>query len=302
MLGIGLGGFASGFGKGYGLGKQIKADWDAGKQKEGVTEALESGKTEYAAGVEAGTDTPNDPNGILRYAMPKIVGQFAKAGDVDSIQKANEWVKSDQAKQGTSFFAAGMLKGQNGDIGGAVKDFVAAGRVQGYGADVEISDPVPTEGGGVSITIKDPKSGKQHVQEFKTPDEVIEFGATYLNPEAAFKQWQATQTAKSSYAADVAKSGDQERAKLGAKTEDEVVRKNLGIGTKSGDMIGARKQATTELQGTDKYEAADEDARDTMISKRAKAILNAEDGEGIGASPKRKIVDTKTGELIEVTE
>src|SRR5690606_24880350 len=151
------------------------------------------------AAVAKGEAQPNDPNGILRYTMPRLISARLAANDPDGAKAASDWVRSDQARQGSSLFANGMLKGQNGDMAGAIKDFVAAGRVQGYGGGYEIGDPVALEGGGISITIKDPSSGKEAVQEFKTPDDVLKFGAAYLNPEAAFKQWQEGQTAKSEY-------------------------------------------------------------------------------------------------------
>lgn len=302
MLGIGLGGFSKGVDSGYELGTKIQEDREKRQKKDSMRSALTEGQAEYDTAVAAGTEKAGDPDGPMRYAAPRIMKAATESGNVEDLQSASDWLKSDKTRQGSRFFASGMIKGQNGDMAGALKDFVEAGRVQGYGADIEIGDPVPVEGGGISVSVKD-KDGNERSQVFKSPDEVMQFGATYLNPEAAFKQWQGTQQAKSEYARDVSKAGDTERGKLAAKTEDEVVRKNLGIGVsaKPGDMISARKQAQAELQNSDGFLDATSSQQAQMIEARAREILGGGTGGAPGVSGGKKvIVDTKTGQLVEV--
>jgi hypothetical protein len=297
-LGIGLGGFAEGFESGYGLGKDIAADIKKNRRERSIMDALQQGTTDYNAAVASGAEQPNDPNGVLRYAYPKLMHSLQSEGDIEGMQKVSEWIKSDQAKQGTQLFMSGMLKGQNGDMGGALRDFLAAGKVQGFG-NYQVSEPKPLADGGISVTITDPASGKSSVQQFKTADDVLKFGATYFNPEAQFKQWQEGQATKSEYARDVAKAGETERAKLTARTENDVVRKNLGLGISTGrDMIAARRQALYELKESPSFAAATDDEQQAMIDKRAQELL-AGAQPGVGEAPKRRvIIDTKTGRVI----
>lgn len=293
-LGIGLGAFASGLESGYDFGTKLQSDIKKRRHEEALQSALQQGATEYEGAVASGSAQPNDPNGILRYAYPKMMKAAQDAGDVGEMQKISEWIKSDNAKQGTSLFASGMLKGQNGDMVGALNDFLAAGKIQGFG-NYQVSDPKPLEGGGISVTITDPSTGKSTIQQFKTPDDVLSFGATYFNPESQFKQWQETQAAKSQYSRDVAKAGDIERAKGTAKIENDMVKQNLGLG--GDDMMKARKQALDELKESQEFANADANTQRAMIEGRARELLGANQ-TGIGAPKKRVILSTKTGQLV----
>lgn len=298
MLGIGLGGFSKGLSSGYELGTKFQDDRREKKDRESYETAINEGTTEYKAAVESGSAKAGDPDGPLRYAMPKIVGPLLKKGDVAGAQAATEWVRSDQTKQGSRLFADGMLKGQNGDMAGALKDFVAAGRVQGYGADIEIGDPQPIEGGGFSVTVKG-KDGNERSQVFKSPDEVLQFGAAYLNPQAAFSQWQEAQKSKSEYERDVRKTRDTERAKLGAKTEDDVVRTNLGIGTNNKDYVTAQTRAVANLKARkgSTFGATDPITQDE-IEQETQRVLDEMQGRSPGIRDDELIVDPRTGELV----
>lgn len=190
MLGIGLGGFASGLGSGYELGTKINKRMRERKDRENTATALAAGQSDYDAAVSAGDAQAGDPDGPMRYAAPRIVRAAQESGDTETVQNASDWLKNDKVRQASRHFANGMLAGQNGDIAGAVQSFVQAGSVQGYGEDIKISNPQQTPDGGVSVDATDSQGNKRSMV-FKSPDDVLKFGAAYMNPESAFERWNA---------------------------------------------------------------------------------------------------------------
>jgi hypothetical protein len=306
MLGIGLGGFSKGVSTGLDIGERVQEGREKRKKSEMFEGAATQGASDYEAAVQSGEATAGDPSGPMRYAMPRIVQPLFASGDVEGAQTAMEWVKSDQAKQGSTMFASGLLKANRGDIGGALKDFVGAARVKGYAGGVEVGDVTPTEGGAYSVTFKD-KDGNERSQVFKSGAEVADFGARYLNPESAFDRYLASESAKSEDAREVAKAGDKKRAELGAKTEDDVVRTNLGLGAKTPNFIGARNLAIRELNSTGQlgsFSGTGTAEQEALIERKTQEILSRHDGsvpglgDASGEGEDELIVDPRTGELV----
>lgn len=248
MLGIGLGGAAKGLESGVGLGQKLQKMHREAEAERGIKEAVESGRAAHEAAVASGTAKPDDADSILRFTMPRLVVPLMKSGDFQGAQAASEWLRSDTTRTATKFWGEGMLLAQAGDTVGAVKKFVAAARTKGYGPDLEIGEPIPLDGGGVRVPIK-LSDGRQVTQDFKTPDDVLRFGAAYLNPEAAFKSWQEQQAEARKRAAAIedyrtkqnidteterARTPiltDRERGKEQLKLEFEKQRQQLGLGT-----------------------------------------------------------------------
>lgn len=192
MLGIGLGSFADGLEKGIGIREKLDKQRRQREIDSSIDEATAAGKADHEAAVEAGTAKRDDADSILRFTMPRMIAPLIKAGDMKSAQAASEWLRSDTTRQGTKAWGEGMLLAKAGDTVGAIKKFVAAARTKGYGADFEIGEPQTSEDGAVSVPIK-LSDGRTVTQQFKSPDDVLRFGAAYLNPEAAFKSWQDQQ-------------------------------------------------------------------------------------------------------------
>jgi hypothetical protein len=245
MLGIGLGGFASGFERGVGLGDRMQK---AGREREnqrGIDEAVKGGQSDHEAAVTAGKAKAGDADSILRFTMPRLVLPMMKSGDLNGAQAASEWLRSDTTRAATKAWGEGMLLAQTGDTAGALKKFVAAGRTKGYGPDFEISEPQPTEGGGFRVDLKSP-DGRSFSKEFKGPDDVIKFGAAYLNPEAAFKSSQDQQAEARKQQAELDTYGKKKTIDIAS--DEERRRLNLPPGGRSSDQPADVKAAEWLMQ------------------------------------------------------
>lgn len=300
MLGIGLGGVADGVERGIGLGREIRKDRKERKKDKALEGIDADARQTFDRKVAEGTQSADGWDGFYaEYAVPKKAAALLQQGDIDGAESWRKWAETDTARRGSKLFASGMLKGQHGDMRGAIGDFIEAGRVKGYGADYTFSDAVQTDDGGWSVTATGP-DGQSHTQTFYSPDEVLQFGATYLNPEAAFEQWRSGQAAASEDSRELA----MEREKLGLKTEDALVRKDLGLGTGSSKSseIAARKQAFTELESSPAFMDADENRQRQMIEQRTQEIMGgggSAAGQPAGPQPRRVIVDTATGKPVD---
>ncbi|MPZ36695.1 MAG: hypothetical protein GEU95_01310 [Rhizobiales bacterium] len=226
MLGIGLGGFASGFEKGIGIGEKLIE----GENKRAISKGVDEGRADFDKAVTEGTAKPDDADAILRFTMPKIMGPLLKSGDLKTATAASEWLRSDTTRQGTDLFGKGMIAAQAGDVGGALQHFVNAGRVKGYGADYKIADPQELPGGGWRVGITN-NAGKTFTRDFKTPDDVLQFGASYLNPQAAFQQRQAQRDAEVKAERDVTTDTRKYTARKNVDLEHDKRRQAAGLGT-----------------------------------------------------------------------
>ncbi len=205
MLGIALGGLASGFEKGVGLGEKMRKAEREAEIDEQIKQAVEAGRADTANAIAKGAIKPDDPDAILRFTMPRLVAPLMRAGKLDEARTAADWLRSDTTRRATNDWATGMIAAQNGDMKTALQSFVKAARTKGYGADYEIGDPEDLGNGAfrVSVTGKD---GRTFSKEFQSPSEVTAFGAIHLNPEVKFKEWLKQQQTDREVAADTAKA------------------------------------------------------------------------------------------------
>jgi hypothetical protein len=226
MLGIGLGGFASGFEKGIGIGEKLIE----GQNKREIASGVTEGRAEYDQAVERGEAKADDADAILRFTMPKIMTPLLRSGDLKTASAASEWLRSDTTRRGTDLFGKGMIAAQAGDVRGALDHFVNAGRIKGYGADYKIGDPEELPGGGFRVSLTN-GAGKTFSQDFKTPDDVTRFGATYLNPQAAFESWQGQRDAAVKADREVATDTRKYGARKDIDLKHEQQRHAAGLGT-----------------------------------------------------------------------
>ncbi len=297
-LGVGLGALASGFERGYGLGQKMKADRRA-DEKQGAIDAInKKARSDFDTQVAAGTQKPEDFDAFYsRYYVPKIATQLAQQGDLEGAAKWKEWASSDSAREGSRLFGSGLLKAQLGDSKGALGDFVAAGRVQGYGGDYKIGDPVETKG-GLKVPITGP-DGKDYTRTFKSPDEIAQFGASYLNPKSAYDDYRAGAAAADKMRTSIA----EDAAKLGNKRNDDVIRRNMGLtgGQSAKDeaqaRLNLRKQAFDEIKDSDAFYNATPAEQEQMLQERIGQIT----GQGTGAAPRtpQVIIDSVTGQVVD---
>ncbi len=307
MLGIGLGGFARGVDAGVGLGKEINKGWEKRSDKLDFDNAMAGGKARYDAAVASGDEEAGDVNGILRHAMPTLMENAKTPEEAD---KRAKWLEADSTKRATGYFRKGLLAGQSGDMKGALEFFVKAGNVDGYGPDVEIGNIVDLGNGAFSVDLTG-EDGKTNTQTFKNANEVATFGAKFLNPIAGYEKWDAAQTKKATNADTdnraVQTATRKKQGELGAKSQDDITRANLGIGTTAtpSNVISATKEARSQLEREDAYNDADDAGKKSLRDQRTKELLDQAGGGGVigvsnrakakQAPPVKLIVDPKTG-------
>lgn len=299
MLGIGLGGFAQGFERGAGLGERLHKQQRQRKQDAAFDGAQAQGRADHDAAVARGEAQPGDPDAIMRYTLPRMVAPLIQAGDMKGAEAARSWAEADTTRRATRLFGQGMLAGQAGDMNTAVARFVEAGRIQGYGGGYTISDPEPIEGGGLRVRIG--RDGQEFVQEFRTPDEVLRFGATWLNPEAAYQQWQQAQAAAAQRQGKVDDALATHRGKKEIEREDAIHRQRLNLGAKQTDPMAVRKQVVAELTATGQIGTMSDispQQQERLIERRVQQLLGRPAGGATPAAP-GVIVDTRTGRPVD---
>jgi hypothetical protein len=291
--GIGLGAAASGFTRGYGLGTDIQSGMKANSDRRELAGIDKDAKKQFDTDVAAGKEqSGNWDTYYSKYIVPKKTAALVSQGNLDEAEKWRDWADKDEARKGGRLFSSGIVKGQAGDMKGALEDFISAGKIKGYGGDYEIGK-VEEKDGVYNVMLKDGE-GNEYPQTFKSPDEVLKFGATYLNPEAAYDDWKASAAKAADYKTDLAKEKD----KLGLKLDDDVARKGLGLGT-GNDPVKFRKQALDEMANNDDFLAASPDEQSKMIEERAQQIGGASGGSPQAAPAAAKvIVDTQTGQPV----
>lgn len=311
MLGFGLGGFAQGFERGVGLGDRMYKQQRQRAQDKTIDQATTEGQAAHTKAVAAGTAKPGDPADIMRHVLPRMVAPLLKAGNFKAAEEIRGWAESDATRRATQLFGQGMIAGQAGDMRTAIGKFVEAGRTRGYGGNYTISDPEQIDGGGMRVRIAGP-DGREFVQEFRTADEVLRFGSTWLNPEAAFQQWQASRADQAKRAADINQSLTIEQGKaqigLGRRreekaidTEDAMNRQRAGVHNMA-QYLKARERAVKELEvagqlGPLAHQKPTPEQAERMIERRTQEILGGAGRTGAAKPPQAPgvLVDTKTG-------
>lgn len=213
FLGIGLGGFMSGFKQGqdirldkerstlarerYDRQKVLDQREDAAYQRtEDQRQALEGAVTksnsDFQAAVNAGTAKPEDSDEwFATHTVPLLKNTYLAKGDIDNADRVQQWADTADAKAGARLFKSAMLKAQSGDGIGALDDAIKVGQKQGYiahGYEVQKHDKIVQPDGtlvGYRIWLTDPE-GKEVQQDILAAD-LPKTIATFLNPEAAWE-------------------------------------------------------------------------------------------------------------------
>lgn len=302
MVGIGLGAFLGGIDKGIGIGRRAREAFDEGKTRRALGAIDKDAKRNFDMDVERGIRQEGDWDRFYsEYAVPKKTRALMEAGDIEGAEKWRSWADGDAARRGGKLFANGMVKAQTGDVKGALTDFIQAGRVKGYGADFDIGDVEEVKGKdgatGYRVMIKDAE-GNEYPQTFDDPTKLMQFGATFLNPESAFDSYMGQVSAAQKFKTEVAA----DKAKRTNETEALADRKRLGLGAKSTDYATLRKQAIEELDGADAgFANLGEDEREAKIAGMIDRYQNNGAPAGPGIAPQGPMVtfDPVTGEITE---
>jgi hypothetical protein len=222
MFGIGLGAFADGFERGYGLGQRIEEgharredrEYLRGEREhqrkerdraEGERAALDTINADTRAAfdreVQAGTAAPGDFERFWRdYALPRRVNELLVQGKVDEAQAYQQWGESADALAGGKLYSSAILKAQTGDPKGALEDAIKAAQIGGYMApgdmSVEGQEEIVDEAGnlvGFRLRIK-AADGSTKEQDIPVGD-VPRVISTFVNPDAAYQSQVATRAA-----------------------------------------------------------------------------------------------------------
>ena len=65
-----------------------------------------------------------------RTVVPKKVGALVEQGRLPEAEAFRQWAENDEIRRGGRLFASGLIKGQAGDMKGALGDFIAAGKIK----------------------------------------------------------------------------------------------------------------------------------------------------------------------------
>lgn len=304
MLGIALGGVATGVDRGLGLRDRL----DKQRERRADQRFGQDLKTEARQAFDAsGKPADQWDQFFTRFAAPRHAARLIEQGDLAGAEQWQTWLENDNVKRATRLFGEGMLAGQHGDMETAMQRWVEAANIQGYGADINIVDVSPTDAGGWRIRGTGP--GGEFDQEFTNQDELLNFAATYLNPQAAFEQWQQSRAASGEFQRDVAKAGATERERLGARLDDDLVRRDLGLERRGrggggerdlspSDRRQFRKDAREELEreGVDLDQMTDSE-RERAINERIDRMLGRESAPAADQPMVR--FNPQTGEIIE---
>lgn len=176
-LGIGLGGFASGFEKGIGLGDKLHKMGKERDLDDSTHTAVADATAKTEAGVADGSIAP-DQAGRNTYLLTanNLVAPLLKAGETDKAAKMVEQMQTAQAQDSMKAWTAGAMAAESGDAVGGLKGFLKAAQIGGLGSG--FSDPVALPDGRARVTYK---SGGQTLTKDLTVDEVKLLGAKY-NP------------------------------------------------------------------------------------------------------------------------
>lgn len=319
-LGIGLGSFLGGVAQGYNMGSGIRDDFTKRKKQKAIDDVDATAKQDFA-GIKATDPSANWNTFYSDTVVPRKIQTLQEQGDMEGADRYQKWSDSEAAKRGGKLFAGAMIKGQNGDIGGALDDMIEAGKVKGYiNHDWSITGKEPIKDFDGKVTgykvMVQGADGKAHEQIFNSTDEVLQFGATFANPDAAFDTWQAGRQQQAKTQQDI----QSERNKLGLKREDDMERKRLGLNKGAEDPGKVYDEAVKILSaGADWDTLSKEDQQgriQTYINDRA-AVIAAQGGGAAGGgepaapglgpaaaggkparSGRRMIVDQNTGEAV----
>jgi len=118
-LGIGLGAFAGGFQKGYGLGKEVKSDFAERKFQNEIKSSYEDSQKKFQEGLAAGTYNENQFMDVFKSeSVPRIRDHLLKNGRVEDAMRWEQWGTSDKGMDYTKLYGKGRVQFGVGDYGG----------------------------------------------------------------------------------------------------------------------------------------------------------------------------------------
>jgi len=189
-IGIGLGAFMGSFSQGYGMGKQMQADWDENKQKKEMQGIYDRNRKQFEEGVQAGQFNVGDwDKYATEHMYPELVGIHEKRGDYKTAFALKEYLGSQAGIEHGRNFANGWFQYSIGDYHGAAETTNKILKKNGL-KDISVT---PLDGGRMLIAMPG-ADGKTVSQDMSRE----EFGKIYnekLNPEYA-GLWHAAQKNK----------------------------------------------------------------------------------------------------------
>jgi hypothetical protein len=296
---MGAGSFAGGFARGLQSGVNwsgAAADADAldeRRNKKAIRKIDEAAQGDYAA-----AGSPGSFDDFYRdYIVPKKTQAYLSQGDMDSAEAWRTWAESDAARDGSKLFADGIVKAQTGDTEGALRNFIKAGNLRGYGKDLDLGNLTKNADGSMTINFDAP-DGRKLAQTFTSADEILSFGATFFNPEAAFERWSTQQSAHASTEGEI--------DKYRREKEIDVQLGISGPGNKSAENYDkARKQAYEELSGDMDFADLPSKKQRRALEKRTNQILQnmgvrpPEPGDRQVNKPSKRF-NPQTGEVMDI--
>jgi hypothetical protein len=315
-LGIALGGFASGFQNGYGLGQKFREDRKKQKNQADLDQINTDAKTEFDKEVKAGSA---DANGFdqfwTQYALPRMRMKLLQQGNYEQAAQLQKWGESDATLRGGKLFGSAMLKAQLGDVDGALRDGIAAAKTKGYLAhgwkNLTFDRLMDSDGNllGYRLQGTDP-DGNEVVRNVK-PNDVKGLLATFANPEQAWKTQQETRAAEAKRKEGLEdyeskKKIDRQYDKNTAgddyrKAFDTRMKSDLDFADKSAEEKDAIVRQDLASQ---KAYAASADSADDAPDAGAGPDASAASGLGAGqpAAGKKVVVDQGTGQIVDPSQ
>ncbi len=286
-MGTGLGAFMDGFGRGIGIGRQLRQAWDEGQQKRDMQAAAKEAKDQFG-------DVLNDD--AYAYMMKRRAAQLAESGDIEGARKYLEFSEKAETKQGAKLFANALSQFQRGDVAGGFETAGKLAQLKGYGDQFQIGSvsPITDQQGntiGTRITVKSP-DGQDIAQDIPLGREA-EVLARIASPEAVyqFDQARAAEERKQQTEIDTYEKKKQIDQRYG------------GAGKNRASAIKAlRKGREFGPEGKTFDELSDKEKEDEIQKE-----MRLQEGPGIGtggasSAPglgRRVIVDTATGEPVQ---
>jgi len=169
-IGIGLGAFMGSFEKGYGLGKQMRADNEENRLQKELKNTYDTKRQEFQEGVKAGQFNVADWDKFSQEHMyPEVIAAYEKRGDYKTANTLRGYFKSDEGiKQGRNY-ARGLFQYDIGDhenFANTANQILKENGFDGYGVTVIKGDgtlplryrvSMPDEGGKTRYTDMSPE-------------------------------------------------------------------------------------------------------------------------------------------------
>jgi hypothetical protein len=298
---MGVGSFAGGFARGL----QSGVNYGGIEDDVGAITRMRNDKDirridKGARGEFEAAGSPGSFDDFYRdFIVPKKEAEYLTQGDMQSAEAWRTWADSSAARDGSKLFADGIVLAQSGDTEGALKKFIKAGNLRGYGKDLDLGNLTTNADGSLTINFDAP-DGRKLAQTFTSADDVLNFGSTFFNPEAAFERWTEQNTASASTEAEI--------DKYRREKEIDVQLGISGPGSKRAEYYKeARNQAFEELGGDLDFADLPADKQRRLLKRRTNEILRAMTGEGGGGGGGKKArpaptkaFNTQTGEVTDI--